>query len=393
MTLWAITACMQCALLWLIWYGARKVIFAKKSPDAHLYREFSPKDLPMVGMIIPAKGSNPRMESALRSLLTQEYSNYIPIIVTASDHDPAHALAKELQKEFPLLECVVAGDTTQCGQKNHNTLKAIEHLGSRADIYVFCDSTHMAKADFLQELVAPIVRGEAGFTTGYHQVVAKDEGVVTIAYMASVLLMRVLQAVSVFTQPWGGAMAISRRVFMEHDIASFWQNNVVDDCSLAGMLMQKRLHVQLCPHALLTTEAEDHAFSTWQAWMQRQILFLKFCVMSQWYLLGAFACILTLPVIFSCCIILLGIFDAPIQPFYVLGAFVHLSLLIYIMLQWRKGLPCAINALSWIKGFTLGMGMLLKVYVYTMKVWYIDWHGIRYHVAKGGVVRHMQWNK
>ncbi len=393
MMLWALIACVQCILLWLIWLGARRVIFAKKSPDVHLYREYSPKDLPMLGMIIPAKGSNPRMENALRSLLTQEYPHYIPVIVTASANDPAYILAMELQKEYPLLECVVAGDTKTCGQKNHNTLKAIEHLGLRADIYVFCDSTHTAEADFLQELVAPIIRGEAGFTTGYHQVLPKEEHIVSIAYMASVLLMRVLQAVSVFTQPWGGAMAMSRRVFLEHDIATFWQNNVVDDCSLAGMLMQKRVHVQLCPHALLSTEVTEYTFSTWQAWMQRQILFLKFCIMPQWYLLGVFACVLALPVVISLCIILLGIFDAPIQPFYVLGAFMHLSLLLCIMLQWRKGLPCAINALSWIKGFTLGMAMLLKVYVHTIKVWHIDWHGIRYHVVKGGVVRHMQWNK
>ncbi len=390
MIIWYCSAFLQCLILWLFWRGAKSVLQGNNFDSLdNTFAHINKEDLPIVGMIIPAAGNNPLMPKALRSLLTQDYPNITPIIVTGTEEDPATELAKELQAEFPSLQTLVAGDAQLCGQKNHNSLAAIAQLGNSVDIFVFCDSTHTAKNDFVRELVAPIIRGETGFTTGYHQVVAKDDNTVTLAYVVSVLFMRILQAVSVFTQPWGGAMAISYRVFTEHSIADFWKNNVVDDCSLASMLMQRRLPVKLCPKALLSTEASEHRFCVWQAWMQRQVLFLKFCVIGQWYLLGIFALLLNLPIIVSLGILALGLINAPIYPFYILAAIAHLSVLLCIILLWRKVLPWPIKTLSWIRSFALGMAMFLKVFIMTIPSWQIDWHGNRYTVSKGGIVRHM----
>ncbi len=389
MIIWILAATLQCLILYAFWRGARAVVLQKVPSNAPAPMPESP---PTVAMIIPAAGSSPLMPKALTSLLEQDYAPLIPVMVVAHTQDPAHALALELQQKYPLLEVVVAGTAQHCGQKNHNTLKALEHINNRADIYLFCDSTHTAQPNFVRELAGPIITNEAGFTTGYHEVVAKDTQSVSLAYEISVLLMRFLQAASFFTQPWGGAMAMARTVFEKYQLADLWKNNVVDDCSLGAFLLKKRLHVQLCPHAILQTPCANHALAVWQAWMQRQVLFLKFCVFSQWLLLGFFACLMTIPVLISYLCLLAGMSDTlPITAGWaVFFAAVHLFALSAIILGWRECSPRKVSTWPWLKAFYLSSFMFFKVFLLTLRAWHIDWHGIRYYVTKGGKVRRME---
>ncbi len=392
MLIWILAACAQCLLLWGMWRGSRNIILQNISGKAPNTLENTSTT---VAMIIPAAGNNSAMPKALRSLLIQDYPHILPIIVTATEDDPAYTLALDLQKEFPTLVCISAGMTTQCGQKNHNILKAIDYIKTHAphvEIFVFCDSTHNAKPCFVRELVWPIINNDAGFTTGYHNVIAKDTKTVTLAYQMSVLTLRFLQAVAMFTQPWGGAMAISRKLFEEHNIAFFWQDNVVDDCSLASMLMERKLQVRLCPHAILETESKDHEFKTLWAWMQRQILFLKFCVMPHWILLGFFACLIVLPVVISCLCIFggaLNLFPMGMGHYSIFGI-IHMTLLSLIVLGWRELTLPAAPLVAWLKAFFLGSVVFLLLFLSTVRKWNIDWHGFRYSVGKGGKVRNIQ---
>ncbi|MBR6467633.1 MAG: glycosyltransferase, partial [Desulfovibrio sp.] len=99
---------------------------------------------PRTGLVIPAAGSHPAMESAIRSLLSQSYpGGVVPVMVTADEADPASALAARLQAEFPELRHVVAGKASGCGQKNHNSLAGVAALDAEEgiEVYAFCDST------------------------------------------------------------------------------------------------------------------------------------------------------------------------------------------------------------------------------------------------------------
>ena len=146
---------------------------------------------PSVGLIIPAAGTHPDMENSIRSLLSQSYSGTVePVIVTATDEEPAADLARRLQKDFPALRHVIAGEAEGCGQKNHNSLAGVKALGKDVEIYAFCDSTHEASPDFLRRLVSPIALGRAEFTTGYHEVVPQDDRPFTLVYTMCVLSCR-----------------------------------------------------------------------------------------------------------------------------------------------------------------------------------------------------------
>ena len=275
--IWFLLATSQCALLYIL--ARRGEGMPRRIQDEAEANRAVPEDKwPSVGLIVPVAGRDPRMEGALRSLLNQDYPRFVPVLVTAEESEPAVELVARLKQEFPVLRHVVAGTATGCGQKNHNSLQGIAALGDAVDVYAFCDSTHTADPDFLRHLVAPMARGEASFSTGYHVVEPRDNQRSTLGYAFCVMLMRYLQAMSAFTQLWGGAMAMTRTAYVKYAVAQLWVENVVDDCSLSALLHVRGGKVQLCPGALLHTDAINHSLPVWRAWMDRQVLFLKFCM-------------------------------------------------------------------------------------------------------------------
>ncbi|MBO4368842.1 MAG: glycosyltransferase [Desulfovibrio sp.] len=341
---------------------------------------------PRIALIVPVAGSDPRIEPALTSLLSQNYPHAIHVVVTEKADEPAVAIIARLKEKFDNLVHVVAGKSSLSGQKNHNLLQGIAAVSSmRPDCYVFCDSTHIAPDDFLLSLVHPIACGEASFTTGYHEIVPKDTSFITLAYTASVLMMRLLQALSVFTQPWGGAMAIRRGFFEEVGIADLWRKTVVDDCSLVPLLQEKHRKVRLVARALLVTECRQYKKDVWEAWMDRQILFPKFCAPAQWFLLGVMLLLFLMPPFLCLEDLCLAVKHASF-----LNAIVPLSwfgLFFLLISSLRRFLPFHVSPIRWIGAFLLALVTFLRVYSGTFGTQELVWHGYVYTVAKGGIVR------
>jgi cellulose synthase/poly-beta-1,6-N-acetylglucosamine synthase-like glycosyltransferase len=377
----ALTALAQC-LLFLLLARVGKNLPTRAAADAAA----PPPDVwPRAALVIPAAGSHPRMAQALESLLSQDYPRFVPILVTAAENEQAAALIRGLQKRFPSARWVVAGGARGCGQKNHNSLCGVRAAGETAEVLVFCDSTHPAGPDFIRTLVKPIARGEADFTTGYHQVRPDDTRPVTLAYALCVLLMRLLQAFAPFTQPWGGAMAIRRSAFLRYNIAELWAGNVVDDCSLAGILPGLGARVRLCPGAVLNTEAAAHPLPVWLAWMDRQVLFLKFCVPGQWILLGFLCLIMAVPLCWAAFVLCAAPLRAVAGP-AVWGALLYAGGLAGLLHVWRGFLSVPVPLLPWLRAFFCAAGMFVYVYTRSITATGIVWHGIRYAVGRGGKV-------
>jgi len=397
-TIWIFLIIIQCLTIYLI--NKKSAPFILKSNkkgenyflNPTLQQKIAIEFNPTVLMIIPVAGQRPEMEQSLRSLLQQKYDNIITVMVTADINDPAVMCIKKLQSEFPKLQHVVAGISKRCGQKNHNILQALAKYGSTADIYVFCDSCHEAQDSFIYELIRPIVLGEANISTGYHYVEALDNKVITIAYQFCVLLMRSFQVLSSFTQPWGGALAISRLAFVRYNLAKYWSTKVVDDCSLAAYLLKKNIYIKQCPKAMLKTVVKNHNAANWKAWIDRQILFLKFCIPSQYILLGIFSLIIALPIIIDILLfmgILLGL--API--FLLIPILLHLIILNIIILKWRSCLPKSPHNYKWLIAFYLSILQFSKIYIHTISAKTILWNNIIYVVGKRGKVINIEDKK
>lgn len=379
---------LQCAILWLLGRTGSG-LGARAARDQELAQFSPPGGWPACALIVPAAGAHPMMEAALRSLAEQNYPDYQLYLVTASADDPAAGLISRLRDEYGHITHVVAGHARTGGQKNHNHLAALQYIEARHACLAFGDSTHLARPDFLRCLIGPVVRGEAAFTTGYHTVAPRDNGLVTLAYAISVLFMRFMQALPSFTQPWGGAMAISREAFERYDVSGLWRDNVVDDCSLAALLEKAGLRARLCPGALLGTIAASHTLPVWRAWLERQVLFLKFCMPGQWLGLGLVCALMAIPPAWCVLTFLRGLLGlgSDMAPFL---ALLWLCSLWYVLNGWRRFVPDAPAISRWLLAFFCSVFMFALVYGGTIFAKTLLWHNILYRVGKGGKVLSME---
>lgn len=373
----------QCALLWLIGRAGQMQLARIQEEKARA--DASGLDWPSCALFIPVAGDNPQIERALSSLLRQEYSDYHVYLITATEEEAASAIIKRLKTHYSNFTHVIAGSATNCGQKNHNLLQGIAAAGSYPQIYAFCDSTHLAEPDFLRCLILPLLEGRGKFSVGYHEVIPQDNRLVTLAYALNVMFMRFLQGIPGLTQPWGGAMAMTREAFNKLDVARLWSTNVVDDCSLGGWLKKHAVKIIFSPAALLKTSAARHPRKVWEAWLERQILFLKFCFPSQWLGLCVFSWIMLLPFLWGAWAVLEGLlnFGAFSAPFLALCWF---FLFIGEMGIWRKLMPVTITAAQCYCAFILSSAMFFLVAMRTIFTSTIHWHNKTYKVGKNGKV-------
>lgn len=375
---------LQCFVIWNLGRTGRKLVL-----EGRIERQRSQikpyGGWPVCAMIVPVAGNSPSTAAALRSLAEQNYPDYSIYFVTATYEDSATPVIESLARAYGNIRHVVSGAAKGSGQKNHNSLAGVAAAAPEASVLVFCDSTHIADNDFLRCLVAPLARGEAAFTTGYHEVEPEDSGIVTLAYALSVLFMRFMQASPGLAQPWGGAMAMTRQAFAHYNIVNLWASNVVDDCSLAALLAAERVHVRLCPGAILKTVAAGHSFSVWRAWLDRQILFLKFCMPAQWWALALVCCLMLGPCLWFIvsCIDGLVNYGSPTAPFLALCWFCTLG---WTIGAWRKFVNAHPPISRWLVAFFCASFMFAFAYLTTFGKHSIFWGNITYHVGRGGKV-------
>nr|WP_321258526.1 glycosyltransferase family 2 protein [uncultured Pseudodesulfovibrio sp.] len=241
-----------------------------------------PVNAASIAMIVPVGNVSPGVESGLRSLLEQDYDNYRVILVTALPDEPAARLIQSLCREYDHAQHVVARLATRCCQKNHNLLAGVASAAVDESILVFCDSTHVAKSDFLARLTAPIALGEALMTSGYRFVQPGDENLGTICQMLSVQSIHMLQAIRPITQPWGGATAISRDTFFGYNIPQLWERTVVDDFTMGPYLQGEGVRSFPVAEACLVTPLSGQSLKGWDQWFFRQLQYLKFGMPLTW---------------------------------------------------------------------------------------------------------------
>ncbi len=380
----------ECALLHLLAMAGVQ-LGKKEAREQEMAKYAPPGGWPRCALIIPVAGSDPRMEPALRSLLEQDYPGFETFIITREGDEAPLPLIRMLVDEYPGLRHGTAKTAGKCGQKNLNLLTGVAMAGPDCEILAFCDSTHIARHDFLRCLTRPLACDEANFTTGYHIVEPKDSGTTTLGYALSVLFMRFMQAMGSLTQPWGGALAMKRATFEEHDVAKLWQTNVVDDCSLAAHLQRSRIRARLCPGATLVTTAANHALDTWSAWMQRQILFLKFCIPGQWIALGIAIILLLAPPLWALAAMCAGVLGlgGGMPPFL---AMCWSCLIFAVMAGWRRFLPFTPGIWLWMTAFFCACALFTWVYLRTIFARGITWSNTTYRVGSGGVVQGIERN-
>lgn len=344
-----------------------------------------PEVCPRLAVIVPVTGDHPGMREAIASLLNQDYPDFTAVFVTATADDPAVDLVAGVVGDDPRALRVVAGPASLCGQKNHNILAGIR-AASTAELFVFCDSSHVADRHFLTNLAAPIIRGDAPMTSGFHKIVPGDGRTGTIGMATTCMALHLLQPIRAITQPWGGAMAISRGAFERFDLRRLWGRNIVDDFSMGPYLHRFGVAAWPVAAACLETPMAGMTLSRWDDWLTRQLLYLKFCIPPGWLVSILAVLVLSAPPVLALGVLLAWIFGLA-GAGAALGAVAYLLAFLGLGLVYRGLCPRPIGRLAWLRGYVTTFGMLAWCFGRTFTTNTMSWRGIAYKVGWGGVVR------
>jgi hypothetical protein len=344
-----------------------------------------PVHRPRAALIVPITGDAPGMREAVASLLNQDYPDFTAVFVTAGGDDPAVSLVAGTVGDDPRVLQVTAGSATACGQKNHNILAGVR-AAATADVFVFCDSSHVADPHFVTNLVAPIARGDAPMSSGFHKIVPGDGATGTIGMLMTCLALHLLQPIRAITQPWGGAMAISREAFDRFGLRELWGRNIVDDFSMGPHLHRFGVAAWPVAAACLATPMAGVPLSRWDAWLTRQLLYLKFCIPPGWLVSIAAVILLSAPPVLAVGLVA-GWCAGLAGGGAALGGLAYLAVFFGLGLAYRTLSPRPVGVFAWLRGYAATFLMLAWCFGRTFTTNTMSWRGIDYKVGWGGVVR------
>ena len=359
-----------------------------KHPINHLPVGYSPP----AAIIVPVAGCSPLIEQALTSLLNLDYSDYELIFVTECVEDPASAVVGRILKRHgntsSRCQHIISGESTSCGQKNHNLLAGVAAASPECEMLVFCDCTHLAPVHWLKSLLQPLADKDIAVTSGYHRIIPADSRIATLGRTISVLILYCMQLIPRFAQPWGGNMAMRKDTFDILNVRNVWGRNIVDDTSLAALLKKRRVGVTTVVDAELATPLSGECVQGWIHWLIRQWLYIKFCLPGTWIAAGVMFYILTCALLWStaCCLAaVMGL----IPPQAVLNFFLFLLLLACICMVLRK---CHLHYCPlprWLGACFVTVFVVSWCHLRTCFTRELRWSGKRYQVEQGGIVKNL----
>jgi ceramide glucosyltransferase len=342
--------------------------------------------IPRVALIVPVAGRGDNLEKHLDCLLHQDYPNYFIFFVTQDADDRSVPVIRKVIAGHPNAQHINAGQATACSQKNHNLLQGVLASYPATDIFVFCDIGHSAHPKWLEHLTLPLRSSPSAIiSSGYHIVFPKSRSLRQIGRAICVHALYLVRQIPVFTQPWGGAIAIRAHDFRELGVVKLWSTTIVDDVTLADHLQKMRIAVTIPEDADLHTTIDDDSWQSWESWLIRQWAYLKFVFPKLWLVAGATGLAFTLLVclcIFT--IVTAGLRFLPDQ--YLSFSAVFLTTIAACSLIFRHCHPSPGSIWLWYPAFLAALFMAGWCHC---RLWFsnsLTWAGITYKVASGGKV-------
>jgi ceramide glucosyltransferase len=143
-------------------YGAIRFLRLKnKETSARSSNEY----LPPTSLLKPVYGADRDLEENLRSFFLLDYPQYEILFSAREESDPAVAIVRKLQREFPLVpsRLLLVGPPKYLNAKVHGMEAMLQ--ASAHEILVISDSDVRVAPDYLRSVVAPFRNSGVGMTT------------------------------------------------------------------------------------------------------------------------------------------------------------------------------------------------------------------------------------
>jgi ceramide glucosyltransferase len=255
---------------------------------------YDQSERPRCSIIIPCKGVVKNFEENLRAFLNIDYPDYEVLYVVESEQDAATARIRKVIQASPNAQLVVAGHSRKCGQKNWNLLAAV-NAARNPEVLVFADSDIEPRGHWLKELILPLSDPSITVTTAFRWLHVKSGGLGALMHFYSNAFIYAIFSFASFVGVvglWGGSMALRKKDFENMEVARRWAETVVDDSSLAELVLKHRRKAILVPTGITCTDDAIHGVGASMRWLERQAMFLKYYQRWLWLCIGFPACAL-----------------------------------------------------------------------------------------------------
>jgi len=229
---------------------------------------------PPARVVLCLRGADPFLRDCIAGLLAQRYPCYELVIVVDSVDDPAWEVAHQ----------VTAGTTIpvsirplQVRSKHRSllmssVLEAVNDLPDECKVVVIADADVIAADAWLHSLVAPLQNQLVGVSTGIRWCVPESaEWGTIVRYLWNSFAEPQRHTHQI---PWGGSLGIRRDVVEIARNDRYWQRTFCADITLASILAEKRLRVQIVPEAVSAVR-ETISFWPCLSFLARQMTWVR----------------------------------------------------------------------------------------------------------------------
>ena len=235
-------------------------------------------------LFVPCKGLDEDLEANLQPLFQQDHGDYEVTLIVESSHDPAAEVIRRVMRQYPgiVSRLVVAGHSTDSGQKVHNLLVATEDLQPNVETLVFVDADVRPPSDWLRRLTARL--HNVPVATGYRCFVPKRRT------FANLVLSSINGSVVPIMFPgkhhliWGGSWAITRQLFDSSELRDAWRGTLSDDLIATRVMARVGQRVVAEPMCILPSPLDVDVRAMF-SFVRRQLIIGRCYVPVHWYAL------------------------------------------------------------------------------------------------------------
>jgi len=250
-----------CALLYLVGCVVAILVWSKRSIPTSA-------GTPPISVLKPLCGLEPGLYENLRSFCTQDYPEFQVIFGTQSPDDPALAVARGLQTEFPHLDIqIVSGNHIRCINRKIGNLAYMSKFAA-FEYLVASDSSTRVGPEYLRHLAAHLAKPDVGVVTCLYR--ARPDASVwsglRALYMNEWFVPSILLGWILGLRDFGFGSTLALRREALDAIGGFeaLADQLADDYMLAKLLRRRGLKTVLSGYLVETTVHEPAFSSLWQ---------------------------------------------------------------------------------------------------------------------------------
>lgn len=263
-------------------------------------------DEPEVLVILPVRGADETLARCVAGLAQQDYSNFRVRVIFDSHTDPGCQIVDSVLDSYPhvaIEQLQLTNPRRTCSLKCSAVYEATEDLDN-TEFVALVDSDIVPHDTWLRELIAPFANEKIGVTHGNRWYLPETG-------QAGSLLRYCWNACAAVTMfmwemPWGGTMAIRRRVLEETDIRERWLRAGCEDVPLGSAVKEIGLKTRFVP-SLIMKDREETTLGNCLPFLDRQLLWARLYHPACWWVSNVWQVLVAAALMVVCAALVLGV--------------------------------------------------------------------------------------